>query len=494
MENNSFTKILSRFQGQQILVIGDFILDSFIKGRSNRLSPEAPVPVVDVESECYYCGGAANTALNLQRMGAHVVFISVTGHDANSTRGLKILAEAGIDTRFIIPDPSRTTLLKTRVMAGNQLLVRYDQGTCSAISSETEDLLAGYIEEALLQCKTLLIADYDKGLLTPGIIETLTKQTQTHKLFTAIDSKRLPEFRELQPMLVKPNYQEALVMLKEIDHINRVEQMRELAYMLFEVTGASHMALTLDATGVLLWQKQQDPIHLPSCSVLSPQVSGAGDTFIAACLLAMVAGSSFEMAGEIAMAAAAIAIGKEATASCSYQEIKDCFIQKNKQINDIGDLENLCLHYRRSGKKIVFTNGCFDILHSGHVRYLSGAKGLGDILIVGVNKDESISRLKGPSRPVNKLNDRIQVLAGLESVSHLIEFGSAENDTPSPLIALIKPDFFVKGGDYSLDKLPEARLVEENGGRVILLPYIEDHSTTLIISRISQNASLLPDL
>jgi D-beta-D-heptose 7-phosphate kinase/D-beta-D-heptose 1-phosphate adenosyltransferase len=213
-------------------------------------------------------------------------------------------------------------------------------------------------------------------------------------------------------------------------------------------------------------------------------VSGAGDTYLSAFVLTYISSGDVVVSTEVATAAATLAVKKESTAICSNAELKSFFNLQTKYIPDVQDLKELCDVYRSEGKRIVFTNGCFDILHSGHVTYLHCAKELGDVLIVGLNSDESIRRLKGESRPINPLPDRLQVLSALSSVDHIIAFGDETDDTPIPLIRTVKPDVFCKGGDYTKDQLPEAATVEESGGKIIFLTHIPDHSTTGIINRI----------
>jgi D-beta-D-heptose 7-phosphate kinase / D-beta-D-heptose 1-phosphate adenosyltransferase len=219
-------------------------------------------------------------------------------------------------------------------------------------------------------------------------------------------------------------------------------------------------------------------------AVRLPYVSGAGDTYLAAFVLAFVQSHDMKLSAEIGTAAATIAVRKESTSACSLRELQQYFKPK-KFVSSLEELKDLCNNYRSAGKKIVFTNGCFDILHSGHVTYLESARELGDVLIVGVNTDESIKRLKGASRPINHLEDRLQVLVGLTCVSHVIPFGAMDTDTPIPLIRIVKPDIFVKGGDYTRESLPEASTVEEHGGVIEFIKPVPNHSTTLIIRKIN---------
>jgi D-beta-D-heptose 7-phosphate kinase/D-beta-D-heptose 1-phosphate adenosyltransferase len=266
-----------------------------------------------------------------------------------------------------------------------------------------------------------------------------------------------------------------------------------LGYAHFDMINARIVAITLDTEGALIMEKGKKIFHCQAPAVTAPQVSGAGDTWLSAFLLAYLCSGDSEVSGDIATAAAAIAIKKESTAICHCSELKARFYACTKCILSLPPLLELCSEYHQQGKRIVFTNGCFDILHSGHVNFLLRAKQLGDVLIVGVNNDESIKRLKGEQRPVNPLSDRLQVLAGLSSVDHIVPFGKVNDDTPIPLISIVQPHFFVKGGDYNRDQLPEAPVVEKLGGSIVFVPLVPDHSTTETIKRITHiNANSSP--
>jgi D-beta-D-heptose 7-phosphate kinase / D-beta-D-heptose 1-phosphate adenosyltransferase len=250
---------------------------------------------------------------------------------------------------------------------------------------------------------------------------------------------------------------------------------------LLEMTGARIAAVTLDVDGGLVFERGRPPYRLYARPAEQSRAAGAGDTFVAAFALAIAAGGDTAAAAEIAAAAAAVVVGKRATADCTAFELRQFLFSEGKVADDLEQLAVRAEAYRRQGRRIVFTNGCFDILHRGHIAYLSRAKSLGDTLVVGVNSDESVRRLKGPPRPINSLEDRLHVLAGLSAVDHLIAFGE---DTPEEVIRRIRPDVFVKGGDYTEETLPEAALVRELGGEVKILPFVQDRSTTSIIERV----------
>jgi D-beta-D-heptose 7-phosphate kinase/D-beta-D-heptose 1-phosphate adenosyltransferase len=478
-------ELISRFQNFSVLVIGDLIIDCYLQGISTRLTPEAAVPVVDILEQKMALGGAANTAVNLRNLGAKVTFCSVAGLDRDGDDAIALLQKYDVDQQ-VVQDPLRNTIVKTRVMTGDQLLVRYDGGSENTVSSELEQQLISLLEEQYFLHDAIVIADYGKGVITPLIIDALRALKMREDKFIAVDSKRLGMFKCLSPSLVKPNYKEAIELLRlQQQRIDRTQQIQELGKKLFETTGAAVTVVTMDKEGAAVFCRDQQIYRCCARELAPRQVSGAGDVYISAFTLSLLAGADMSAAAEVSSAAAGLAIGKDITAHCTHEELGAYMSISEKCIDDLQQLKNLCTMYRAQGKKIVFTNGCFDILHSGHVNYLNKARELGNILIVGINTDESIKRLKGSSRPINHLSDRIQVLSGLSAVSHVIPFGRTGNDTPVSLIEMIKPDIFVKGSDYSKETLPEAGLVEELGGKVMLLPLLPDRSTTGILRRIN---------
>lgn len=489
--NLAYQHIIEQFPQCRVLVIGDILLDVYLKGDSSRLSPEAPVPVVMVSKKEEAVGGGANIALNLKALGAKVSFLSAVGEDEHGDKSIDMLHYAGIATDLIIKEPGRKTMVKTRVMAKGQILARFDCGSQLPVNQSTERRLANSLTEIYDRFDVVVIGDYYGGILTPFVIRTLGELQEQKPRLLAVDSKELFSFKDLRPTLVKPNYYEALKLLGlGYRSEGRVEQSAELGEMLYEKTGAKIIALTIDADGALVFDNGKLTYQSYAYEVPTPNVVGAGDTFISSYALSLFCGADIPMATEIATAAATVAVQKDDTAPCFNEELKSFFATSNKVVGSVAELKRLCEIYEAQGKKIVFTNGCFDILHSGHVSYLNRAKELGDILIVGLNCDESVVRLKGPDRPINPLTDRMEVLSGLSSIDHIISFGHDEEDTPVELIRAARPDFYVKGGDYTKDTLPEAKVVEETGGKIVFVPYVPDHSTTRIIHRINNGNRL----
>jgi D-beta-D-heptose 7-phosphate kinase / D-beta-D-heptose 1-phosphate adenosyltransferase len=486
-----YCNTIRAFPQKNVLVIGDLILDVYLKGTSSRLSPEAPVPVVDVNEKKILLGGSANTACNLQALGGHVTYCTIVGCDHEGSEAIRLLHKIGINSRCVVRHPGRKTIIKTRVIASGHVITRFDAGTETEADDNAVRELIEFIESTYSKYDAIVISDYDKGVITSSLVSALMNLQEQSNKFIAVDSKRLTFFSDLQPSLVKPNFEEAIRLLDlKLVSSDRSSVIHLAAKNLFLKTRAKLMAVTLDSEGSLIFKNGElvHKAHAPAVS--SPHVSGAGDTFLSALTLAYISCQDEIQSAEIATAAATIAILKEDTSSCSNAELRCYFQSQTKCISTLADLEQLCNTYREQGKRIAFTNGCFDILHSGHVTYLHCARKLADVLIVGINNDESIQRIKGKDRPINSLSDRIEVLSGLSAVDHIISFGSQFDDTPTLVIRAVRPNVFVKGGDYTREKLPEADVVEANGGEIIFIPFIPDHSTSAIIQKINSNSNI----
>jgi D-beta-D-heptose 7-phosphate kinase / D-beta-D-heptose 1-phosphate adenosyltransferase len=477
-------RCLDAFRGVRVLVVGEAMLDSYLEGASSRLCPEAPVPVVAVSGRSDAPGGAANTAVNVRALGASVSFLSVVGDDDEAAALRRSLEKRGVDTSELLVQPGRRTLAKQRVCAGGQILVRFDQGDTDLIDSSTESRLLDRLTELFPACDALIISDYGYGVLCPATIAAIARLQAQHARVVVADSRRLPVYRQVGLTALKPNFDEAMQLLGRNSHelsAARPEYLAAHGRQLLQATGARIVAVTLDKEGALVFERGEAPQRLQAYPGPRLCTSGAGDTFVSALTLSLAAGADALCAAQTASVAAALVVGKKGTASCSAAELKGwlaaggaCSMNRLRLSAELED-------HRQNGRRIVFTNGCFDILHRGHVTYLRRARDLGDILVVGVNTDASIRRLKGPGRPINKLEDRLAVLAALRFVDYLVPF---DEETPHELIRVVRPDIFVKGGDYTRARLPEATLVEELGGVVHILPLLEDRSTTRLIEQI----------
>lgn len=480
-------RFINAFADLKVVVLGEAILDSYLHGHSDRLCREAPVPVVSV-SDCEDApGGAANTAVNVHALGSQVHFLSVIGRDNAGARLRQALERHGVASDDLFIHAERRTLNKSRVLAGPQITVRFDQGSTDPLDWECEMAICRRLQMLWPTCDALIISDYGYGILTPCVIETLKQLQQQSPRLLAVDTKVFDLYQDLGVTVVKPNYQECVNLLHlpalTDEEADRAAQMLEHKDDILRLTGAQITAVTLDHDGAIFFGHDQPDYRLYTQPQPDSHAAGAGDTFLSALTLALAAAAPTHSAAEIAAAAAAIVVAESGTTACTAEMLRGTLAAADKYEPDLAALADCLAVYRQQGRRIVFTNGCFDILHRGHISYLNQAKALGDVLIVGINGDESVRRLKGESRPINPLPDRARVLEALSCVDHIIPF---HEDTPLPLIEAIRPDIFVKGGDYTRETLPEAPLVEELGGVVHLLPYLSDISTTTLISRIRE--------
>jgi D-beta-D-heptose 7-phosphate kinase / D-beta-D-heptose 1-phosphate adenosyltransferase len=482
--NARILDLAQRFQDLRVLVIGESMLDSYLEGYTDRLSREAPVPVVTVTDRKDAAGGAANTAVNIAALGGQVTFLSVIGDDDEGRALKRVLEKLGVKTDCMVIRPERRTLAKRRVSAGGQMLVRFDQGDTEPIDGVTEAQLIEQLGRLFPHVDGIIISDYGYGVLTPRVADVLQDLQLWHRRPVFADAKDLTRYRGLSPTAVKPNYGETVKLLG-LPRIEgacaRAEQIAPHADRVLDMTGAQIAAITLDTEGALVCERGNVPYRTYANAQPDSRATGAGDTFVSGLTLSLLAGADTADAAEIAQAAARIVVSKPGTTTCTADELRSLFLGSDKYYTDPTSLTERLASERTGCRRVVFTNGCFDILHRGHITYLNQAKALGDILVVAVNTDESVQRLKGPTRPINGLEDRLQVLAGLSSVDYLLSF---DDQTPARLLELIQPDVFVKGGDYTRETLPEAAVVESYGGSVQFLPYIENRSTTNMIARI----------
>jgi D-beta-D-heptose 7-phosphate kinase / D-beta-D-heptose 1-phosphate adenosyltransferase len=480
----SLSSVVERFGDLKLLVVGDAILDVWMSGRASRLCREAPVPVVALEGQQEVPGGAANAAVNAASLGARVSLLSVVGGDQAGATLRQRLGVAGVDASGLVVQPSRSTLLKRRVVADGQLLVRLDQGDEGPLGGRAARRLADRLAEAFALHDAVLVSDYAAGTVGPSLIAALARLQAAAPRLLVIDAKDPAAYRSVGATAVKPNYQEAARLLG-LDRVEatsgRVDQLEREGQRVLSLLNARMVAVTLDVEGALMFERGEPPYRTYAHPVSPSKATGAGDTFASVLALALAAGCDVPAAGEVASAAATVAVDQAGTAVCSGWALQRAVAGQGRWVTDLEELRARVERYRREGRRIVFTNGCFDLLHRGHVAYLNQAKALGDVLVVAVNADTSVRRLKGPGRPVNTLQDRMAVLAALSCIDHLVAF---QDDTPAELLGVVRPDLLVKGGDYRRDGVPEGPLVEAFGGRVEILPYVEDQSTTAMIERI----------
>lgn len=466
------------FTRARVLVAGDVMLDRYWSGATRRISPEAPVPVVRIETLEDRPGGAANVALNLATLGVSATLIGVTGADEAANVLATRLQAAGIATQ-LIRRADRPTITKLRVLSQHQQLLRLDFEQSLAPDDAAADPLPDVLTSALAGCDLLLLSDYGKGTLADP--QRLIALARAQGKAVLIDPKGRDFSRYRGATLLTPNRAEFedIVGACPDDAV-----LRERAERLRADLALDALLVTLGERGMLLVQAATEALHLPTQARDVFDVTGAGDTVIATLAATLAAGGELTTACALANCAAGLAVGKLGTASVSAAELERAYHGVEwRPILDRTGLLAAVAAARAAGERLVMTNGCFDILHDGHVAYLQQARRLGDRLIVAVNDDASVRRLKGAGRPINQLAQRLAVLAGLASVDWVCPFSE---DTPEALIRAVLPDVLVKGGDYRPEDIAGADAVLARGGTVRVLDFVPGRSTSRIISAIHQ--------
>jgi D-beta-D-heptose 7-phosphate kinase/D-beta-D-heptose 1-phosphate adenosyltransferase len=470
------------FSSVRAVVVGEAMLDVYLHGTVTRLSPEGPFPVVDATARDVTMGGAANVAANLAALGAEVSLVSVVGRDTSASELVDLAARHGVDISGLIQDPARCTLTKTRILGEGRPIVRVDEGSTEPLDVRARRRLASRLATAGSTADVVVLSDYRYGVVSEEVLSWLEAGSRRPAL--VVDSKDLRRFQLLRPDAVTSNYGEVVALLgvHGSQGRDRVEQVGSLGRDILDVTGAGAAAVTLDADGVVLVQPGQEAIHLPA-SAEAAEACGAGDTFTAAMSLGLAAGGDPAQAAALAQRAAAVVVAKPGTALCFAHELRRGAASK---WCDLDTLVEMTARRRAAGETIVFTNGCFDVLHAGHVACLEEAASLGDVLIVALNGDASVGRLKGAGRPVNTLADRAAVLAGISVVDHIVAF---EEDSPIHVLDKIRPDVYCKGGDYRGRWIPEMDLVRSWNGRTHYTAHVPNRSTTATVERVRRNGA-----
>ena len=469
---------------KSILVIGDVMLDRYLTGNVNRISPEAPVPVVLLKQSEDRAGGAANVAANLTGLGLPTQIIGCIGDDITGAILQKIIGESGVGVDNILVSKSRPTVSKTRVMSGNQQIVRIDDESSTVFSADENSQLLAKVTKALQAHPAMVIlSDYAKGVLNESACKTIIEHCKKLNIPVIADPKGRDYSKYKGATTLTPNKKEAAEACG-VD-INETDALLKAAEQLKNQLDLDYLAVTRGEEGISLIDDKQIQ-HIPATAKKVFDVSGAGDTVIATLAAGLVHGLNPHDALQLANIAAGIVVGKVGTVPVSQAELLKVLISEDgqSQVDKICDrqkLAELVSHWKESHQKIVFTNGCFDLLHAGHVTYLEAAKKTGDKLILGLNTDRSVSALKGPTRPVVHEGDRARVLAALASVDAVILF---DEDTPLLLIDLIRPDVIVKGDDYTEEQVVGGTEVKSWGGSVQLIPLVQGRSTSNIIKKL----------
>lgn len=467
---------------KNILVVGDAMLDTYYTGSVNRISPEAPVPVFKKTGERSVLGGAANVAANLVAAGQNVSIMAVIGNDEPGKEIQQLFAQKRIDTG-LLDVGSKETITKIRFLAdNNQQVLRLDIEDTDEISSVLCANLLSRLGKKLDLFDMIVLSDYMKGLLTYEFTQGVIRLGNQSGIRVLVDVKDPDHSKYHGAFLLKPNLKELNLLTKQ--PVDSFDNIIKASSFLRENAGCEYVLTTCGARGMVL-TGESEAHRLDTVGKSVYDVTGAGDTTIAYLAAALANGMDILSAMELANYAAGIQVGKVGTSAVYIQEVREVmergsssYLRKKLRWRNLDEFIQ-----RHSGDKIVFTNGCFDILHVGHKRYLEEASRLGDILVVGVNSDASVTRLKGPGRPVNTERDRVELLTAMDFVDYVIVF---EDDTPFDLIQRIQPDILVKGGDYRPEDVVGKDIVEKKGGNVVILPFVDGKSTTSIITKIKE--------
>lgn len=474
---------LSKFDKCRLLVVGDLMIDEYVWGDVDRISPEAPVQVVAVNNEDYTLGGSGNVVNNLVALGAGVSVLGVVGTGSDGKQLLNKLSDLGSDTEGIIQESGRPTTKKTRIIAEHQQVLRIDRETKKNISSETLASITALAEKIIPEVDVILISDYGKGLITRALITKLVNLARANGKITIADPKGLDFSKYAGISLLTPNKKEAALACG-VEIVNE-KSLAAVGNVLLEKSGIEKLLITCGKDGMVFFEPGHKPFIISTKAREVYDVSGAGDTVIAVLGLGIAAGLSFKDAVALANTAAGIVVGKVGTATVTRRELaralkkpSDSTVSKHRSIQELAEL---CRKLHNDRKRIVLTNGCFDLLHVGHIKLFAASRRLGDVMIVALDNDDSVRRLKGANRPVISATERVGILSALDSVDYVVVFATNELEK---VIKSIRPDVLTKGSNYDSEAVQGREIVENYGGQVALIPITEEISSSQIINNI----------
>lgn len=519
---NLALETLDKIKNYSVLVIGDLMLDKFIRGAVGRISPEAPIPVLSVQDENIMLGGAGNVVSNLEGLGASVVLVSVSGTDETHDSVSQLLNQTQRITAHLIQDASRPTSIKTRYLAGHQQLLRADSESTAPIAQDIEDQVIAKIEDSIPNVQAVILSDYGKGLMTQRVIEESIRLAEAHNVPVLVDPKGSDYSRYRGASVVTPNLKELSEATSGLP-VTSNEDMEKATQALLEQSGIKAVVATRSADGMSIRSSLSETtsndnsgvVHLKTIAREVFDVSGAGDTVIATIAAGLATGADLVTAASLANAAGGLVVEKVGTAAIRHDELKGFLFEEGHLLFDNQDAQtsktrhsggqtgqtfapvmswqdaaDQVARWKARGLKVGFTNGAFDIIHQGHVTLLDRTRAACDRLIIGLNCDASIKRYKSEDRPINLEFSRASVLAALQSVDMVVIFGERpeEEDTPLMLMQALRPDMIAKGADYTIDQVVGAEFVQSYGGEVALIPLEEGYSTTNTIKKMTDVA------
>ena len=495
MPGDDLIQLLDAWRPRRVMVVGDFMADRYVYGHAQRLSPDAPVPVLAAQKQELKPGGAANVALALRALRCEVDCLGVVGKDemAGALRGA--LDDAGCHSAGLIADDARPTTVKHNFIGlaqhrHPQKMFRVDEESNAPVAKAVTDKLLRLAERGLKKADVLCLEDYNKGVLTEALCQGLIKLAKKAGVPVLVDPAAIEDYSKYRgATCITPNRYEAALATGSDAQASDEKSLVTLGRKLIRALSLDTLVLTLDKQGILLQQKGDKPLFVPTRAREVYDVTGAGDTVLAMLAAALANDAGWVHAAELANVAAGLEVEKFGAVPVDLDEVLLDVLASNHQphgkLRTLDQLATELAAHKRQGRTIAFTNGCFDILHAGHVGYLRAAAAEGDLLVVAVNSDKSIRKLKGPDRPVNHEADRVMVLSALESVDYVVVF---DTDTPKPLLRKLKPDVLVKGDEYTREQVVGYEIVESYGGRIARVPMVKGRSTTNIIRKLGKDA------
>ena len=488
MDTKRCLELLEQFEQVRLLAIGDIYLDEYVYGIVTEISLEAPIPVVEVQERRYNPGASGNAACNAASLGAQVTMLGVIGADINACIIRREFEARNVNVDHLIEDPARPTNTYGKWRAGGhniptQEMIRTDTPKPKMIDGEVEQQLIDKIKLLAPQVDAIMIGDQVSATISDRVLETIVACAREHNLITTADSRARAGFFKGITLITPNDAEAALAAGLEITDDASLEQAGKIL-----LGQTEKVMITLGPDGIACFSQEKGMEKISVRPVKAVDVTGAGDTVIAAATLALTRGASLAEAAFLGNLAAGVAVTQTGVVTVSNEEVRDALVEgapvRLEKQKSREQLQAVLKRLKREGKRIVWTNGCFDILHVGHIMYLQKAREQGDIMVVGLNSDASVQQIKGPDRPVVEENDRAQVLAALECVDYIVIF---DEKTPLPLIAQLQPDVYAKGGDYTLDTIDQEErvAVESYGGKIAIIPGEEGKSTTWIIDKIA---------
>lgn len=482
----NYTSIIHQFHDKKILVVGDIMLDEYIIGTSTRISPEAPVPVINKSGNVLSLGGAGNVANNLKQLGVQTFLIGSVGNDQNGKNLESLLKKEGFDLRNIIKSSRKPTTVKTRIISNGQQIARVDYEDTSEIQVNIQNQLINRVSKILRMQKpdAVIISDYNKGLVTKKVSKEIIKLAVKTKTFISVDPK-VEDFSKYKgASLITPNRKEAEIVTGI--SLNNIKNIKAGLKKLLLISKAKSALITRGKDGISYLDTSGSTKTVPAEQVNVYDVTGAGDTFISVFTLCFIISKSWNDSAYLANLASSLVVSTVGTIYITRDELfKAAAVRnENNKIVKLADLKKILSASRKNNGKIVFTNGCFDLLHPGHIKIIKESKKLGDTLIVALNSDNSVKKLKGRDRPIVKAQERAHLLTLIDEVDFVVIFKEL---TPLKIIMELKPDIITKGGDYKKENIVGADFVKSIGGKVVNIPLLKNHSTTNLIKNISKS-------